>query len=112
MLQRHSGEYGFGIDNWAALMIDGANYTIIPREGHHGSVGKDGQFVAERKGTPGAWTMEISSSGELKRTLVPTTGKVSDILKKANYITPSNMLEVTRKMNPDDGKESTNPWSS
>eukprot|EP00658_Telonema_sp_P-2_P022151 TRINITY_DN18843_c0_g1_i6.p2 TRINITY_DN18843_c0_g1~~TRINITY_DN18843_c0_g1_i6.p2 ORF type:complete len:205 (+),score=36.26 TRINITY_DN18843_c0_g1_i6:426-1040(+) len=109
MLQRHAGEEGLGIDNWGALRVDGDSYRIISRQGKPGSV-KDGVFTSKRDGVPGAWQMQIDpSNGQLQRSLVPSIGKLSELLHSAKYIVPSNMLGVARAQNPDDGKPPTFP---
>jgi len=110
MLQRHSGETGVGVDNWAALRIDGETYTIISRAGEQGSVGANGKFTPNRTGHPGAWQLNIASDGTLQRTLVPTTGEVSKLLIPAHYVVQSNMLGVARGQNPDDGQKPT--WNA
>jgi len=107
MMQRHSGELAVGVDNWAALRIDGNNYTVISREGKPGSVGPGGNWISTRNGTAGAWRLRMGADGQLKRTLAPTTGQVSDLLGEARYIVQSNMLPVARAQNPDDGKPAT-----
>ena len=38
LLQQHQGEYALGIDNWAAVSIDGDSYRVISRANHTGSV--------------------------------------------------------------------------
>lgn len=104
-LQRHSGEYGIAVDNWAALRIDGQNYRVISRDNKTGSVGPDGQFTSNFSiGRPGAWTMQISKDGQLNRELVPTMGLVDKMLSAANYVVADNILDVARLQNPDDGK--------
>merc|ERR1711871_772795 len=105
MLQRHSGEYGIGVDNWGALMVHGDRYTVISRKGKPGSVDANGHFTKNNQhGRPGAWLLEIDQSdGSLKRTLVPDTGFVSDLLRPARFIAQSEQLPVARGQNPDDG---------
>lgn len=110
MLQRHTGETGVGVDNWAAIRIDGDTYTIISRAGQPGSVGANGAFTPDRSGRPGAWQLNIASNGSLQRTLVPTTGRVSKLLIPARYVVQSNMLGVARGQNPDDGQQPT--WNA
>lgn len=103
LLQQHSGEYGIGVDNWAALMIDGDSYTLISRKGHTGSVNADGSFARNSTGYPGGWQMQIGPTGELQRKLIPRTGSVSNLLLPARYIVDTTMLTVARNQNPDDG---------
>lgn len=103
LLQQHSGEVGIGVDNWAALMIDGDSYTVISRENQTGSVAADGSFAPDSTGKPGAWTLQIDSTGCLVRSLIPSTGLVDDILTPATFIVNSSILTVARAQNPDDG---------
>ena len=107
MMRRHAGEHALGVDNWAALRIDGANYTVISRAGKPGSVNPEtGAYTPDRaKGVPGAWRLGIDpATGALARTLVPARGRVADLLAPARYVTPSEMLGVARLQNPDDGR--------
>lgn len=104
MLQQHSGEYGISVDNWAALRIEGNNYKVISREGKKGSVDANGNYTDKSDGRPGSWIMSITTNGKLNRTLVKEEGLLSDISRKANYISEDMMLNVARRQNPDDGK--------
>jgi hypothetical protein len=103
MMQHHSGEYAVGIDNWAALVINGDNYNVVSRKGKQGSVGADGTFSENRTGHPGIWKLRINDQGQLERTLPPLVGRVSDLLSPPKYIAPSQQLSVARAQNPDDG---------
>jgi len=101
ILQLHSGERGIGIDNWAAFVVDGNQYKIISRKGKNGSVSSDGQYTSHTSnGKPGGFTLEIDSEGNLNRNLIPSEGYVSNVLRKAKYITQSNFLKVARIQNP------------
>ena len=86
-------------------MIHGDQYTIISRKGKPGSVDANGHFTKDNtKGRPGAWQLEIDQAdGSLKRSLVPETGRVSDVLRPARFIAQSEQLPVARGQNPDDG---------
>jgi len=103
MLQRHSGEFGVGVDNWAAVSITGDQYTIISRMGFPGS-NLNGDYTPNRTGIPAVWSLSVSDTGALKRTLVIGTGPVSQLFFPAIYITDDSMLNVARGQNPDDGK--------
>jgi dipeptidase E len=102
MLQRHSGETGVGVDNWGALVIDGDRFSVISRKGYPGS-DLNGNFTPNRTGIPAVWQMSISPTGELSRTLVSSSGAVSDLLRPAKYVVDDSMLSVARGQNPDDG---------
>lgn len=105
MLQHHSGETAFGLDNWAALSVDGDEYTLIARAGHNGSVLADGSFSPARLGTPGAWQLRVDpETGALERTLVPPRGHLAALIVRARYVAPDSQLAVARAQNPDDGR--------
>eukprot|EP00966_Prymnesium_polylepis_P019276 444678-Prymnesium_polylepis.1 len=105
MISRHGGESAIGIDNWAALVIDGDSYRVVSREGYPGSVSADGAFSANRTGTPGLWRLRIDvASGALERTLAPSTGLVTDLLTPPRYVVQDSQLAVARGQNPDDGR--------
>jgi dipeptidase E len=110
MLQRHSGETGVGVDNWAALVINGDRFNVVSRKGYPGS-DHDGTFTPNRTGIPAVWQMTITATGELSRTLVPATGAVSDLLRPAKYAVEDSMLSVARGQNPDDGIPPSVPTS-
>ena len=104
MLAQHSGEGAIGIDNWAAVVIEGARYRVVSRDGFPGSVGYDGSFSANRTGAPGLWRLRLDvDSGLLERTLPPQQGAVSDLLAPPKYIVQDSQLAVARAQNPDDG---------
>lgn len=84
MLMRHSGEFGIAIDHWAALVIEGEEYHVLSISGKVGSVGADSTFQPG-KGKPGIWLKQVVG-GSVKATLVPASGKVSDILRPATSI--------------------------
>lgn len=109
MIRRHSGESAIGIDNWAAIVVNGDRYTIISREGKSGSVSPDGKFISNHTlGHPGAWRLRVSTnisqSGTVERKLIAETGAVADLLQPAQYIESfGGMLKVARAQNPYDG---------
>lgn len=108
MVRRHPGERAIGVDNWAAIIIDGDQYSVISRNGKSGSVGPDGKFSSNRTlGRPGVWRIHlsnISQHGTVIRELIPETGAMSDLFQPAQFIEPfEGMLKVAREQNPDDG---------
>jgi dipeptidase E len=111
MLRHHTGESGLAVDNWAAFVVDGAEYRIVSRAGKTGSVGPGGHFTSNSTtGRPGAWVMSINeTTGELQRDLVPASGRVEDLLHPARYVAPDALLPVARRQNPDDGLPPTGP---
>ncbi len=91
MLLRHTGETGIGIDHFAALVVDGEDYRVISIEGQNGSV----------DGKPGIWR-KTAVDGQVQAVAVPTLGKVSDLLNKADTIVEDPRLAAARAANPDD----------
>lgn len=105
MMRRHSGEYGIAVDEWAALVIDGDSYRVVSRLNHTGSVGPRDAFATNSSGTPGIWSLSVDGGvGEVKRTLVPTEGKVADIIHSPRWVVDDPMVLVARAHNPDDGR--------
>ena len=93
------------LSSWAALSVDGDLYRVVARAGKPGSVLPDGSFSANRSGTPGMWRMHIdTATGSLNRTLVPFTGKWSDLISPPRFVAPDTQLAVARRQNPDDGR--------
>eukprot|EP00457_Paulinella_chromatophora_P005721 gb/GEZN01005738.1/.p1 GENE.gb/GEZN01005738.1/~~gb/GEZN01005738.1/.p1 ORF type:complete len:369 (+),score=38.98 gb/GEZN01005738.1/:53-1108(+) len=107
LLQRHSAEIGLGVDNYAALVVDGDIYYVVSTPGYTGSVDDKGAWTPGPPigppGTPGAWRMSIDSSGRLLRTLIPAKGKVTSLFIPARYIVQDSQLAVAARQNPDDG---------
>jgi dipeptidase E len=54
MLLRNSGERGICIDHFAALVVEGDDFSVLSLPGRPGSV-LNQEFSAERKGVPGCW---------------------------------------------------------
>ena len=102
MMKLHSGETGIALDNWSAMKINGSTYEIVSRDGKHGSVGANGEYVSDsKKGRPGGWRLEVDPiTGKVMRTLLPTVGDISSILTPAKYVVQSQMLSVARMQNP------------
>ena len=105
MMRRHSGEYGLAVDEWAALVIDGPSYHVVSRANHTGSVGPNGEFMPGSSGLPGIWSLSVdSNSGDVRRKLVPPTGKLEDILHPPRWSVEDPMVMIARAQNPDDGR--------
>ena len=104
MLARHAGEDAIGVDNWAALVIEGDSYRLVSRAGYPGSVSADGSFSANRTGTPGVWRLRLNATtGALQRTLAPPEGAVAALLTPPRFVVQDSQLAVARGQNPDDG---------
>jgi dipeptidase E len=100
MLLRHTGESGMGIDHFAALVVDAENYRVISIEGREGSV--DGElFSPNRRGKLGIWKKTVVG-GKVQAVVVPETGKVRELLSKADAIVEDPRLAAARAANPDD----------
>ena len=101
MMLRHSGERGFGLDHWAAFVVNGENYTILSVEGKPGSVLEDGSFSEDREGKPGMWVMNVNDQNEVERSLVDFSGgKLSDLLKSDFTVKEDEGCESCRAENP------------
>eukprot|EP00294_Goniomonas_avonlea_P001383 CAMPEP_0114542180 /NCGR_PEP_ID=MMETSP0114-20121206/1703_1 /TAXON_ID=31324 /ORGANISM="Goniomonas sp, Strain m" /LENGTH=308 /DNA_ID=CAMNT_0001726471 /DNA_START=64 /DNA_END=990 /DNA_ORIENTATION=+ len=98
MLLRHSGERGIGIDHWAALVVDGDRYSVISLAGMEGSV-LNGAFSPERKGQPGIWIKDVVE-GAVQASLVPSQGRVADLLRPAHAVVPDARVDSVRVLNP------------
>ena len=97
MLMRHPGECGIAIDHWAALVIEGDEYAVLSVSGKAGSVSADSTFQPG-KGKPGIWLKQVVD-GSVKTTLVPASGKVSDILRQATEIVDDPRVTACRAAN-------------
>mmetsp|Transcript_26481 Transcript_26481/g.25355 ORF Transcript_26481/g.25355 Transcript_26481/m.25355 type:complete len:355 (-) Transcript_26481:102-1166(-) len=102
MMLLHEGEQAICIDHWAALVVDGDDYRVISLPDREGSVlqsNGEAQFSVERKGIPGIWIKNvINKSIEIK--LVPSEGKISDLLRFATIIVKDERVELCRRLNP------------
>ena len=109
LLQHHAGEVGIGIDHWAALVVDGNDsYRVVSLDGKPGSVlrrEEDGSvsFSPDSQGVPGVWIKHVVD-GRVVSTLLPPTGKLSEVLRPATEIFEDHeALEQCRRDNPDQG---------
>ena len=101
MLLRHPGERGVAIDHWAALVTEGDNYSVFSLEGESGSCRADGTLTADGTGSPAMWIKDVID-GAIVTTLVPSKGKLGDILRPATEVVKDERIDVIRKKNPDD----------
>lgn len=75
MMLRHPKELGICIDHFAAIVVDGDNYSILSLPGRPGSVLPDGSFSEDRQGKPGVWTKKVQADGgTIVTQLVPFEG--------------------------------------
>merc|ERR1712232_871547 len=97
---RHPGEHCIAVDHWAALVIEGGKYSVLTVANQGGSVGPDGNFVADReKGVPGVWLKEVVD-GKVVSRLLPSSGLLSDILRPAKEIIQDPRIPALRRANP------------
>eukprot|EP01065_Artemidia_motanka_P005970 TRINITY_DN12903_c0_g1_i1.p1 TRINITY_DN12903_c0_g1~~TRINITY_DN12903_c0_g1_i1.p1 ORF type:complete len:337 (+),score=134.92 TRINITY_DN12903_c0_g1_i1:54-1013(+) len=102
MLQRHPGETAIFIDHWAALLVDGADYSVLSLDGKEGSQLPDGSFSEKREGRPGVWRARVED-GCVVRDLVPQRGKMAELLAEPTAVVQDPRLAEVRAANPDDG---------
>lgn len=110
-----SMETGIGIDHWAALVVDGEDYSVLSLEGKPGSVlysdqkGQEGAtFSAEAKGVPGIWIKRVTRVGEelqVNSSILPPQGNLGDHFSSLSSpkVPSSPEVEACRKENPDQG---------
>ena len=103
MLLRHPGEVGIAIDHWAALVLEGDDYSVLSVSGKPGSVVAGEGGAAPRfsagEGTPGIWLKEVVD-GAVRASLVAPTGRVCDILRPATAIDEDPRVATARLENP------------
>ena len=102
MLERHPGEDGLGLDDWAGLLIEGPRYTVVAPPGRGGSQ-RRGRFVTDGSGVPGLWACE-ARSGAARALPAPSTGLLADIVRPARSIEPDPRVAVARGQNPVPGR--------
>lgn len=99
MLLKHKGEKGLCIDHFAALIVEGDLYRVISITGKKGSVMDDNTYSGLREGKPGIWSKEVID-GKVVRKLVPSNGKLSELLCTATKIERDARVDKCRKENP------------
>ena len=103
MLRRHPGERGLCLDHWAALVVDGPRYRVVPVPGKGGSAAADGAFTADPTlGVPAVWVKQAApgGAGGVVATRVPAAGLVADLLAPATAIVADPRLPLARAANP------------
>ena len=103
MLLRHPGEVGIAIDHWAALVLEGDDYSVLSVSGKPGSVVAGEGGAAPRfsagEGAPGIWLKEVVD-GAVRASLVAPTGRVCDILRPATATDEDPRVATARLENP------------
>ena len=102
MLLRHKGERGICIDHFAALVVDGDDYSVLSLPGRPGSVMENGDFSEARQGAAGCWVKDVSTTdgSTIVTSLVPNTGKISELMKQATEIIDDPNCDICRAENP------------
>ncbi|GMI54272.1 hypothetical protein ScalyP_jg8467 [Parmales sp. scaly parma] len=101
MMKRHPREQGIGIDHWAALVVDGNDYTVLSMSNKPGSVKEDGTFCRNRSGAPGIWLSNVNPTEcEVEMKLLPNAGMLSDFLKHDFVVVEDEGCETCRLENP------------
>ena len=102
MLRRHDGETGVCIDHFAALVVDGADYSILSLEGKPGTA-LDGRDAPDftGAGTPWIWLKRVVGDAIVATRLEPR-GRLADALTPATAIVEDPRVEAARAANPSD----------
>jgi dipeptidase E len=103
MLRRHDGEVGVCIDHFAALVVDGADYSILSLEGKPGTALADRDAPADftGAGTPWVWIKRLVGEAIVATRLEPR-GRLADALTPATAIVEDPRVEAARAANPSD----------
>lgn len=116
LIERCQNERGIGIDHYAAILLDGTGgYEVLKIPDKPGSVliganssdnndgiinEKDVCFTSNGDGIPGCWIKKVVN-GNIVRSLVPSMGKVDDLLVEATGMTHEDeRVAVARAENP------------
>ena len=75
MLLRHEHELGLGIDNYAALVLDGEEFRVLSLPGAPGGSVPDGDLSK-----PGVWIKYVEE-GVVRSKICPSYGKVAELLQ-------------------------------
>jgi len=100
MLLRHSGERGICIDHFAALVVEGDQYSVLSLPGRPGSVLESGAFSETRAGTPGIWVKDVTAEGKIVTRLAEPKGYLSELLKEATSKLEDPRCDQCRLENP------------
>ena len=102
MLRRHNGETGVCIDHFAALVVDGADYSILSLDGKPGTAleGRDAPDFSGA-GTPWVWLKRVEGDAVVATRLAPR-GRLADALTPATAIVEDPRVEAARAANPSD----------
>lgn len=86
MLLRHRGEFGIGIDHWAALICEGNSYRVMA--------------VPDKPGPPGGvWLKFVDEGATVVKRAAPSCGHLSELLQYATSIEVDPREDETRAKN-------------
>ncbi|KAL3765195.1 hypothetical protein ACHAWU_010386 [Discostella pseudostelligera] len=100
MMKRHPHEVGIGIDHYAALEFNGADFRVLSIPGQMGSIDvNDGG-----SNVPGVWVNYVDENGIVHSKVCPRSGKVHELLQTVEEPTKHLLLdkkvEICRRENP------------
>ena len=102
MMRRHNGETGVCIDHFAALVVDGADYSILSLEGKPGTA-LDGRDAPEFTGSGAPWIwLKCVVGDDIVATRLEPRGRLADALTPATAIVEDPRVEAARAANPSD----------
>ena len=102
MMRRHNMEVGVCIDHFAALVVDGADYSILSLDGKPGTAleVRDAPDFSGA-GTPWVWLKRVEGDAVVATRLEPC-GRLADALTPATAIFEDPRVEAARAANPSD----------
>jgi len=88
------------LDHWAGLVIESSQYRVLSLPDREGSVLPNLRYTDDRsKGHPGVWLLDLVD-GEMKYTLAPKSGKLTDLLTEPGFIKEDPRCAKIRELNP------------
>ena len=100
MMKRHPYEVGIGIDHYAALEFNGADFRVLSIPGQMGSIDvNDGG-----SNVPGVWVNYVDENGIVHSKVCPRSGKVHELLQTvedpSKHLLLDEKVQLCRKENP------------
>lgn len=100
MMKRHPHEVGIGIDHYAALEFNGADFRVLSIPGQMGSIDvNDGG-----SNVPGVWVNYVDENGIVHSKVCPRSGKVHELLQTvedpSKHLLLDKKVQLCRKENP------------
>jgi hypothetical protein len=104
MLARHPYELGFGVDDFAALEINGDEFRVLALPGKSRQVPQPNETKDDREMIPGVWIKYVDEDGAIQTKSCPTSGKVQHLFQElcepSKHIHLDERMEVCRQQNP------------